>query len=445
MTALQVWLDRSLVGHLRHAATTNRFAFDYDAAWLAQPRAHPISPRLPLSRDPAQTDEGHSTEVRQFFENLLPEGDALDHAARANGLSRSNLVGLVIALGRETAGALRIVLPPHDVLADAGAALRPLTPDELSLRIRQRDAMPFSVWDGRVRLSIAGDQDKIAVLERDGQWWLVDDPALASTVIVKPAPERSALSSLPAVEHLCMELAHAVGLPVARTRLVHVPEPVLLVQRFDRVDDGERVRRLHVIDACQALGLPVSLKVERPYGDSAAVRHLRDGCSLPRLFSLTALTPAPAAQRLALLRWLLFQVLVGNTDAHGKNISFFCGPGGLTLAPAYDIACLPALASATLDLGYAMAIGDAFSEPALTPFEWASFAHDCGVPARMLARELQKMAEAMLAGLPAVMVRVQQAGVTDDVCRRVDDVVTTICRRQAALAPAIEQVEREHL
>jgi serine/threonine-protein kinase HipA len=445
MTTHQDWLDRALVGHLHHDPVLNRFAFDYDAAWSATPRAHPISPRLPLQRDPSQSDEWHSTEVRQFFENLLPEGEALDHAAQANGLARSNLVGLVIALGRETAGALRITVPGEAAQPLPEASLRALSPEELSRRIRQRNELPFSVWDGRVRLSIAGYQDKIAVLEREGQWWLVDGPELASTVIVKPAPLRPALAQLPAIEHLCMALAAEVGLQVARTRLIHVPEPVLLVQRFDRIDRGAHVERLHIIDACQALGLPVALKHERPYGDAAAVKHLRGGCSLPRLFSLTALTPAPAAQRLALLRWLLFQVLIGNTDAHGKNVSFFCGPAGLSLAPAYDLVCLPVLDSAGLDFSYSMAVGDAFAEPELTPFEWASFGHQCGVPARLLSRELRRMAEAIVAALPVVAARVQSAGVPEDVCRRTADVITTICRRQAGLAPGIAQVKREYL
>ena len=106
-----------------------------------------------------------------------------------------------------------------------------------------------------MRLSIAGYQDKIAVYEREGRWYLVEGVRLASTDIVKPVPVQPQLASLPANEHLCMQLARRVGLEAASTRLIHVPEPVLLVRRFDRVEAAEGVRRLHIVDGCHALGV----------------------------------------------------------------------------------------------------------------------------------------------------------------------------------------------
>ena len=106
-----------------------------------------------------------------------------------------------------------------------------------------------------MRLSIAGYQDKIAVYEREGRWYLVEGGRLASTDIVKPVPVQPQLASLPANEHLCMQLARRVGLEAASTRLIHVPEPVLLVRRFDRVEAADGVRRLHIVDGCHALGV----------------------------------------------------------------------------------------------------------------------------------------------------------------------------------------------
>jgi serine/threonine protein kinase HipA of HipAB toxin-antitoxin module len=78
-------------------------------------------------------------------------------------------------------------------------------------------------------------------------------------------------------------------------------------------------------------------KYERPYGQSRDVADLRTGASYPRLFNLLRLSPTPARDRLNLPRWSLFQVLIGNTDAHAKNLSFYFGPQGLVLAPAYDL------------------------------------------------------------------------------------------------------------
>ena len=151
--------------------------------WSARRDAYPLSPALPLRTVEHSVDE-HSARVRRFFENLLPEGQALDDAARVNHVSKGNLVGLLIALGRETAGALRLLLP--DTTLRDPPHKRLLTRRELSERIRQRPRQPFSVWDGKVRLSIAGFQDKVAVYAEGGDWYLVEGPDLASTHILKP-------------------------------------------------------------------------------------------------------------------------------------------------------------------------------------------------------------------------------------------------------------------
>ena len=266
MATLNVWAGEELVGVLGHDSQANRFSFDYAAEWRQAAGRFPLSPLLPLQRPAGETPEQHSAQVRQFFENLLPEGEALDHAAQTAGTTRSNLVGLLIAIGKETAGALRVTLADHRATPAAAEAehLREITPAQLSERIRERENIPFSVWDGKVRLSIAGYQDKIAVYEREGRWYLVEGGRLASTEIVKPVPMRKQLATLPANEHLCMQLARRVGLEAAQTRLVHVPEPVLMVRRFDRVETEAGVRRLHIVDGCQALGLAVSMKYERP-------------------------------------------------------------------------------------------------------------------------------------------------------------------------------------
>ena len=434
MIALDVWLDDRLVGLLEHDAGTNLFRFGYAAAWIEGAKPHPISPQLPL-RD-ARPAESHSATVRQFFENLLPEGEALDHAAQAANVSKSNLVGLLVALGGETSGAVRVTLSGGPSAARA-EELRPVTQQQLSKRIRARRNEPFSVWDGRVRLSIAGFQDKIAVYAQGGNTYLVDGPRLASTFIVKPPPVQDKLAALPFNEYTCMQLARRMGLAVPETRLIGVPEPVLLVRRFDRrVADG-RVQRLHVVDGCQALGHAVAMKYERNYGDAPDVRNIRDGVSLPRLFALLdAHSPAPIADRIALLRWAIFQVLVGNTDAHGKNVSFFYGEGGLRIAPAYDLVAVQAL-DAGLSATYAMAIGDSFLPGELSPYEWAHFGHLCGIPFRVVAKELQGMAERLLACIDELSKDVGEAGVPAAVAGSIANYVKGQSSRHLGFAPKV--------
>lgn len=432
---LDVLLGHLLVGTLEHDPATNRFAFAYAQQWLRAKDRFALSPQLPLFELPGQPADAHSAAVRQFFENLLPEGQALDAAASSHRISKSNLMGLLVALGGETAGALRLHLA--DVGAEEREGVRPVSDAELSERIRLRPQLPFSVWDGKVRLSIAGFQDKMALYRSAVGWAIVEGVDLASTHILKPEPVSSALAGLTSNEFVCMRLAKAAGLPVAPVELIHVPEPVLVVTRFDRLAREGRIERLHIIDGCQALGLSSGFKYERPYGDGRDVRQIRDGASLPRLFALLADTAQPAAQRLQLLRWTIFQVLIGNTDAHAKNLSFFSGPEGLSLAPAYDLVCALAFDRQALAATYAMAIGDAFSEDELCPYEWANFAETCGLKPKLVGRELTRLSKATLAALDRELSEAIRLGAKAEPVAMLEQVIRTSCRRQIEMAPEI--------
>ncbi len=389
MDKLAAWIGKDFVGHLSFDAANGLFAFDYAASWKALPNSFALSPCLPFAR--ANEDAIHSRSARVFFENLLPEGNALDAAATVNGLAKSNLFGLVRALGRESAGALAL-LPEGERPDSNPASLREISRDELSQRIRERESTPFTVWDGKVRLSIAGLQDKIAVYVRDGRMFLAEGADVASTHILKPIPQRAALSTLVANEYFCMKLAGAIGLPVAEVTLIRVPEPVLLVSRFDRQTTPSGVSRRHIIDACQALDLPPAYKYERNFGSGKDVRHVRDGASYRKLFGLGSLSVQPAVFRMAMLRWSVFQYLIGNSDAHGKNVSFHVSRDGIHPAPAYDLVSVVAYQNFENEL--AMGIGDAFTFDDALAFQWADFARQCGINKTLLAREMTRMATA---------------------------------------------------
>lgn len=456
MIQLAVWAGPDRVGTLSHE--NNLFDFSYEESWQQSPRSFPLSPQMPLfaaahaAGDKAFADLSSQTRsaiVRAFFQNLLPEGQALEVAAQANGVARGNLAGLLVALGAETAGALRVTLandtsqtPPDTPI------LRPLPLTELSERIRNRPEQPFAVWDGKVRLSIAGLQDKIAVYEDGGALFLASGDGLASTLILKPAPADPRFAALPAIEHTCMRLAAAAGVITAHTRLLHVPEPMLLVERFDRRRSGNgRIERLHIIDACQALGLAPELKYERAYGDQEAVKHLRDGASLPRLFGLAELSPAPLAMRNQLLDRMLFNVLVGNTDAHGKNWSFFVGPqvGLLTLAPAYDLVDVEAFAHQHMSTSFAMGIGDAFTPEELTPFEWASMAVQCKVAPRHLVTRLKALSGMLPRLLRDVLTELEKQGVQPDLLADMGARLQDRCAKLSGKADDIRRVPKHLL
>jgi len=431
---LRVFVGTRPVGTLAHDPVTNLFSFEYDLAWARDPAGFALGPVLPFAAPAGESAETASRRVRHFFENLLPEGQALDDAARAHGVAASNPMGLLAALGGETSGSLRLL--PVGASPEDLDRRREVTHDELSRRLHARDEQPFSVWDGKVRLSIAGHQDKLAVLVEDGRWFLVEGPGLASTHILKPPPARPAIADLPYNEFACMRLARAVRLPVADVELVHVPEAVLVVRRFDRRVRGATVDRLHVIDGCQALGLPSGHKYERPYGSTGEVAKVRAGASLPALFALSATFAAPLAGAVALLRWVIFQVLVGNTDAHAKNVSFFAGPEGLSVAPAYDVVCAQAYGT-RFDPTLALAIGDAFDPADLSPYEWANFAQSCRLQPRLVARELETLSLRVLAALDGILGEALALGAPAALLEAMRETIVGQCTRHRDFASEV--------
>ncbi|MFX1682069.1 HipA domain-containing protein [Mitsuaria sp. CC2] len=446
------------IGTLSRDPARDLFDFVYDEDWFRSEDSFPLSPRMPMRSD---TSKPNGTPFHplpsttptamggSFFQNLLPEGQALEVAAQANGLSKTNLASLLAAVGAETTGALSITRAGESTTPPAsGAEMRALPLSELSERIRDRASTPFSIWDGKFQPAIAGLQDKIAVFEDHGELFLADGGGFASTVILKPAPQNPRFGDLPAIEHVCMHLAAAVGIPTARTRLLHVPEPVLLVERFDRrrSTDG-RVERLHIIDACQGLGLTPELKYERAYGDQEAVKHLRDGASLRQLFGLSAASASPLSMRMQLVDRLIFNVLIGNTDAHGKNWSFFIErrAGLLSLAPAYDLVDVEAVADEHMSTSFAMGIGDAFHLEELGAFQWASMAMECGLAPRQLATRVRALSTRLPKALNDSRSALEEQGVTTALLDAMAARLRHRCELLARHASLIPQVSAEDL
>lgn len=406
--SLNLWADGQKVATLGYEALNDRWSLGYDADWVAKPGAFPLSPALPFQ--PAANGYAVGA-VKRFVENLLPEGRALDIAATTYRVSKSNIYALISALGTETTGAFRFWRSDEVPPVVAAQPPREVTREELDRRIAERDQIPLAVWDGKVRMSIAGVQDKLMVyLDRplgDGGHVFLVEPPLASTHILKPDPARLLTPHLVVNEHFCMSLARRMKLPVAEVGIYRTPTPVLVVRRFDRVvvpgaGDGANepsVQRLHIIDACQASDLPESYKYERNLGSGEHVRNIREGVSFEMLFERVEQTVDKAVARMTLLRWALFQFLIGNSDAHGKNFSFFVRREGLDPAPWYDLVSLAQYPG--IDHELAMAWGDAFSVDEVGAFQLADFAQRCGVDRNLLKREATRLAKLAVEHAPA--------------------------------------------
>jgi serine/threonine-protein kinase HipA len=410
--ALSLWADGQKVATVGYEALNDRWSLDYDVGWVAAPGAFPLSPALPFQ----PSADGYAVgAVKRFVQNLLPEGRALDITATTYRVSKSNIYGLISALGNETTGAFRFWRSDEVPPVVSAKPPREVTREELDKRIAESDQIPLAVWDGKVRMSIAGVQDKLMVyLDRplsDGGRLFLVEPPLASTHILKPDPARQVTPHLVVNEHFCMSLARRMKLPVAEVGIYRTPRPVLVVRRFDRavvqgvgkgVTHGANeptVRRLHIIDACQASDLPESYKYERNLGSGEHVRNIREGVSFQMLFERVEQTVNKAVARITLLRWALFQFLIGNCDAHGKNFSFFVRREGLDPAPWYDLVSV--VQYARIDHELAMAWGDAFSLGEVGAFQLADFAQRCGVDRNLLKREAARLAKLAIEFAPA--------------------------------------------
>jgi serine/threonine-protein kinase HipA len=197
---------------------------------------------------------------------------------------------------------------------------------------------------------------------------------------------------------------------------------------------------MHVIDGCQALDFPSALKYERNLGKGEHVRNIREGVSFERLFSLLDRVRTPATARLFLLRWALLQVLLGNSDAHGKNISFHVHRSGLMPAPIYDLVCV-SVYGPKIETDLAMAYGDAFTIEDITPYALADFATRTNTPREQLAQEIVAMANAMLKFAPVLAESDVYVGDEREHVRRIADVVCVQANRFLKLAPEVPKID----
>ncbi|MEA2112105.1 MAG: HipA domain-containing protein [Campylobacterota bacterium] len=184
-----------------------------------------------------------------------------------------------------------------------------------------------------------------------------------------------------------MKLAKKINLSVAEVELYRFEEhPVLMVKRFDRIYRESRVERLHVIDGCQMLDLSSSHKYERNFGSGRDVKDIREGASFSKLFKSADICEVPARAKLEVLNWSLFNLIIGNSDAHGKNFSFFVDKSGIRPTPFYDMLCI--LAHENVEHDLAMAYGDEFSPNEVKAYQLREFADDIGVNYKLVSQTM---------------------------------------------------------
>ena len=376
--ALDVYMHGNVAGTLERRSQA-RLRFTYDESWVVDGRP-PLSLSLPVGPAPYEHDE-----CAPFFEGLLPEGDFLKAIARTLHVSASNPFQLLTELGGECAGAISIAPAGGP---EPGSDPRPprwLSEGELSRLLADLPQRPLiaaidEVEDGGgFRLSLAGAQDKVAVLIDGGGIGLSHGRPPTTAILKAPIPH---VGESIANEAFCMNLAAHVDLDVAAAepRLADSHE-YLLVHRYDRTketSDG----RIHQEDFCQALGLVPAVKYEKEGGPAVAdcADLIRRHCS------------APARDLTVFLDALLFNFVIGNYDAHAKNYSLLLdGPGSIRLAPLYDLLCT--VAYPRTDRKLAMRYGGENRPPYLRGRHLDRLARDLGVKPALVRRRANGMRE----------------------------------------------------
>lgn len=383
---LRVYLNEVLSAEL--TVVNGEVHWQYVEAWIKN--GFPLSPYLPLNATCSPES------VVFFLRNFLPEGDALEEISNWFQISKSNTMGFIRLLGSDLPGALIIRDPRNtDEIKDS---VRWISEEELIERLDKRQLSGLTVWDQKPRLSVAGVQDKINVfMEPNGKMGFAEGN-LCSTHILKF--ERRSQVNLVVNEFITMQLAKHCGLQVAETSLLSLgSHRALLVERFDRKRlSSQRVKRRHIIDGCQALDLPPSYKYERNFGSGRDVANIREGASLPKLFEFADQCLNPVVTKLNILRWVLFNCLICNFDAHGKNISFFVNKDGILLAPFYDLVNIAMYPK--FEQHWAMALGDAFDGHSVNAYELADLAEACQISKRLMEKELVNLAHKLRTHLP---------------------------------------------
>ena len=320
MTTLTAYFENRIVGRIEIHGDGPSFV--YDSSWLHTKGAFPISTTIPLSTATVQP-----AVFVPWAANLLPEGRALRRVGELIHAAPEDVMKILQEIGRDTAGALSID-QPGTTNPDSYREIE--TEEDLERIIDELPRKPFLAGEEGVSMSLAGFQSKLGVRQLDNGNLAIPLNGSASTHILKPdSPDlRGSVQN----EAFCLTLARLCGISTSQLTTGKAGQrQYLLVNRYDRIYAQNRWRRLHQEDFCQALGKPPEAKYEKN----------QTGIQGPTALDMIAVArntmKGPAL--LSLLDYLVFNIIVCNTDAHAKNYSMLITAKGSSIAPIYDVVC----------------------------------------------------------------------------------------------------------
>jgi serine/threonine-protein kinase HipA len=329
LQTLNVWTNGLLVG--RWECTQNKNSFIYDIFWVKH--GYPLSLSLPFT---AENQSYQGKIVTNFFDNLLPDSDAIRRRVAARHRTEgTSPFQLLAAIGRDCIGAIQLLSPdeiPTDIKTIQG---KPLNESKISQLLKNITAKNiFNEFEEDLRISIAGAQEKTALLFHNQQWLLPQGGTPSTHIFKLPmglvgniqADMRTSVEN----EWLCSKIVEAYGIEVAQCEIAQFEEQkVLIVKRFDRMlaRDQQWILRLPQEDFCQALGTSPLCKYQAQGGASIAdIMQILNS-------SEQAVEDCKTFFKSQLIFWLL-----AATDGHAKNFSIFHLPDrNYRLTPLYDI------------------------------------------------------------------------------------------------------------
>lgn len=331
---LNIWMNGRLVGHWSHERGTEKL--HYADEWIGGDAARPLSLSMPLrpSNVPYTGDV-----VLNFFDNLLPDSTHIRTRLASKFKAESSAAfDMLLALGRDCVGALQL-LPPEEVPENvASVDGEVLDEAQVAKVLRATTTGPLGQQRGDddedLRLSIAGAQEKTALLFMDDQWYRPAGSTPTTHIMKLPlglvgnmkADMRTSVEN----EWLCSKLAAAFGLSVASCDIAQFEDQkVLVVERFDRrwSTDQSWIVRLPQEDFCQATDTPSFRKYQN-----------QGGPGIEKICQILQGSSRREADITHFLKTQIFFWLLAATDGHAKNFSIFHLPGGnYELTPLYDI------------------------------------------------------------------------------------------------------------
>lgn len=338
-----------------------------------------LSLSLPKKNEVYKNEECHG-----FFNGLLPENNEVRKLIGAKyGINPNNDFSVLKAIGYDCPGAVSFLAENNNSELKEYYEMRGklVSDKDLEKFINELPQKPLGIGANNLRLSLAGVQTKTAVLLIDGR---INLPMsfTPTSHILKPAIRE--FKETVENEYICMKTAEKLGLNTAKVEIKSAGDiKYLLVERFDREFKDGKIKRLHQEDFCQALNVASAYKYESD-----------GGVDFSKAFDLLKKTTRPAIYIKEFINLMIFNYLILNNDAHGKNFSILYKDNGeIELAPAYDILCTKVYPRTTNNM--AMSIGECFNVGNVTPVHFKKLANDVGISYPQFCQVIKSQCEAV--------------------------------------------------